>query len=432
MTKLELGNFKPIYIIQYLFVFLPFALITGPFLPDLFLSVISIFGIYCLFLTEFRRKYFFNPFIILLVLFYSYIVFCSLLSSNIFFSFQSSLFYIRYPLFIFGAVCLIHKNSKLIKYFAKVVIASVLIILFDIIFELIFGFNTLGNISPAKSIGRFSSFFGDELILGKYISLIFLYGFLIFTFNTKDKKISLKNQILLILYVSISFALIYLSGERTAFFYFLIIIIFILLSNIFILKLKLILIIIPILSLIVLTIISPSSKERLVNSTILQIIDKNSDTININFFSKVHELHFETAIKMFKQNKYVGIGPKIFRLECDYENYISLSDEDLSQNFDTQNGCSTHPHNYYLQLLAETGFFGFMMIIYFFLTSVVYLSKTLIQNTKYSFNLYLLYLIVFVNFYPIVPTVNFFNNWISVLIYLPFPFLIYLKNLNKN
>ena len=432
MKKLELGNFKPIYLIQLLFVLLPLALFTGPFLPDLFLSIISMFGIYCLFSVELRRKYFFNPYIILLILFYFYIIICSLLSNNILFSFQSSLFYIRYPFFIFGAVCLIHENSKLIKYFGKVVIISALIILFDIIFELIFGFNTLGNISPFKSIGRFSSFFGEELILGKYTSLIFLYGFLVFTFYKKDQKISLKNQILLILYMCISIALIYFSGERTALFYFFIIFIFILLSNLFIFKVKLILIILPILSLIVLTIISPPSKERLVDATINQIIDKDSGTININVFSKIHELHFETAIKMFKQNRYVGIGPKLFRLECDNENYITVIDEVLSADFiGIENGCSTHPHNYYLQLMAETGIFGFMMIIYIFLSSLIYLLKTLIQNKNYNFNIYLLYLIVFVNFYPIVPTVNFFNNWISVLIYLPFPFLIYFKNLNK-
>lgn len=432
MKKLELGNFKPIYFIQLLFVLLPLALFTGPFLPDLFLSIISIFGIYCLFSKEFRSRYFFNSYIILLIVFYFLVIICSLLSNNIFFSFQSSLFFIRYPLFIFGAVCLLHENSKLIKYFAMVVIFSALIILSDIIFELIFGFNTLGNVSPFKSIGRFSSFFGEELILGKYTSLIFLYGFLVFTFYEKNKKISLKNQMLLIMYIGISFTLIYFSGERTALFYFFIIFIFILLSNIFIFKLKLILIILPILSLIVLTIISPSSKERLIDSTITQIFEKDTDTININLFSKIHELHFETAIKMFKQNKYVGIGPKMFRLECDDDNYITRLDDDLRADYNgIGNGCSTHPHNYYLQLMAETGIFGFMMIIYIFLTSVIYLLKTLIQNNKYSFNIYLFYLIIFVNFYPMIPTVNFFNNWISVLIYLPFPFLIYFKNLNN-
>jgi O-antigen ligase len=38
-------------------------------------------------------------------------------------------------------------------------------------------------------------------------------------------------------------------------------------------------------------------------------------------------------------------------------------------------GCSTHPHNIYLQLLAETGVLGFIFLILIFLKIVIYSFK---------------------------------------------------------
>ena len=58
-------------------------------------------------------------------------------------------------------------------------------------------------------------------------------------------------------------------------------------------------------------------------------------------FSIEHDSIMRTAIQIFKENPIFGIGPKLFRVEC--------------KNINNGEGCSTHPHNSYLQLLAETG-----------------------------------------------------------------------------
>ena len=77
---------------------------------------------------------------------------------------------------------------------------------------------------------------------------------------------------------------------------------------------------------------------------------------------------------MFLDKPIIGHGPKMFRIKCNLERY-------------NPTGCSTHPHSIYLQLLAETGIIGFIIIFYFFAsTSYVLFKNTLINlftNKKY-------------------------------------------------
>ena len=66
----------------------------------------------------------------------------------------------------------------------------------------------------------------------------------------------------------------------------------------------------------------------------------------IKVFSYVHEQHYKSALTMFMDNKLLGVGPKLFREYC------------LKDDYYFNQGCTTHPHNYYIQLLAETGVIG--------------------------------------------------------------------------
>ena len=82
---------------------------------------------------------------------------------------------------------------------------------------------------------------------------------------------------------------------------------------------------------------------------------------NFYFFSYAHEKQFETAFNMFKDKPIFGHGLKMYRHKCD--NYSSSA-----------YGCSSHPHNTYIQLLAETGLFVnrfmFKKILILFLISL--------------------------------------------------------------
>ena len=69
--------------------------------------------------------------------------------------------------------------------------------------------------------------------------------------------------------------------------------------------------------------------------------------------TKDHQGHFELALKIFKENKLFGLGPKGFRYYC------------RGVKYDPPTGiCSTHPHNIILQIGSELGVTGLLIYIF--------------------------------------------------------------------
>ena len=91
---------------------------------------------------------------------------------------------------------------------------------------------------------------------------------------------------------------------------------------------------------------------------------------------------------MFLDRPIIGHGPKMFRIKCSDPKYAEL----LEPQNEVISSCMTHPHNFYIQLLAETGLIGFSILFFLFLY-VVYLSITkflyydLIKKEKNLFKL---------------------------------------------
>ena len=79
-----------------------------------------------------------------------------------------------------------------------------------------------------------------------------------------------------------------------------------------------------------------------------------------------------TAFKMFKDSPNDNKGPNMYRKKC-------LSDEKF---FIEQSSCTTHPHNFILQIMAETGLLGTFFLF-------VYIFFFLLIEKKSSFQLYL-------------------------------------------
>ena len=406
-------------IINYLFVLLPLTIITGPFLPDLILCLI---GIYFLMISFKKKnfKFFKSSYVILFVLFFFYIVLRSLLSSNILLSLESSLFYFRYLFFILGAVYLIKKNPIIIKWFTISLLMSLIITYFSGMSQIIFDFNFLGENSPRQDR---LVLFEEELIIGSFVARttpIFIGLIFFLDFNKKIKLF------LLTFTTSMSLFIIFMSGERTALFIYLFFISSMIILSNFKLSLKLTSFGVLLLLSSMIIFSNNTIKDRIITQTVSDLNLFNQNNGSINIFSEIHQGHMKSAYEMFKNNIIFGQGPKLFRNLCNNDEYTN------------EFSCSSHPHNTYIQLLAETGLVGFLFVFSFFILLFYFYIKIFFINNFNKKNLIKidnfqlsLFLILFINLWPLMPSNNFFNNWISILYYTPIPFLIYFFRLRS-
>jgi len=345
----------------------------------------------------------------------------------------SSYLYFRFILFslsiFFLCTCLDQGKHKVFHMLFSFVIS---VLLFDAIFQFFYGINILGFVVDTS--GRVSSFFQDELILGSFlVKLLPIFMWSLFFF-----KINLKNNfLLLIIFFSLYFISIYISGGRTSFFLllFLIFSFLILIKNIrLILSYSLLILIIFAICIKFFNLGSVDTSHRIFTKTFEQMTEFNSVTENsdkdkmksiellkgIRIFSDDHEGHIKLALKLFSENKIFGIGPKGFRHYCRQVNY----DPDYGI-------CSTHPHNTIIQIISELGLVG--LIFYFFaLTFILFHLLNLVRKNFFNDDCLAFYSItlgLLVNLFPFIPSGNFFNNWISIVLY--YNFGIYLFSYKK-
>ena len=170
---------------------------------------------------------------------------------------------------------------------------------------------------------------------------------------------------------------------------------------------------------------NPAIKERNLDYTINQITGEGSGEIKM--FSNVHHNYFLGSWKMFIDNPVFGQGPKMFRILCNETKFNINATEDA---------CSTHPHNTFLQLLAETGIVGiaFILIVFIKIIQLIYYHGLLyIRNKEYLLSDFQICLIAgfLVTLWPLIPSQNFFNNWINIIYYLPAGFFIYSTHVKK-
>jgi len=387
---------------------IPF-LIWGPFFPDLIVSISVLFFLYHLFKN--KIFYFFNktPSIIFF-LFWIVSIICSLLAEDITLSLKSSFFYFRIGVFACFIWYLIDKDKSIINYFYYALTLCFSALVIDGYFQYFNGENLFGL--KMDSSLRISSFFKDELILGSYLSRLFPLLFALFLIKQK-KKFEIYFIGLLFILVDV---LIYMSGERSSFF-------FLNLSTIFIIilikeyqKFRLVTFIIAILCIIF---FSFNSTTTSINRMFIEPakdmgLIKSSKTPAI--FTAEHDNLIRTAYKMFKDQPILGHGPKMFRVKCEYEKYAT----GISP-------CSTHPHNFYLQLLAETGIIGFLFL-FIALSYVLYAASrqliSIIFNQKRFLTDYQVCLLagILITVWPLSPNGNFFNNWLMIVYSLPVGF----------
>ena len=386
---------------------IPF-LILGPFFPDLIVSFSALFFLYYVFKNK-KFYFFYNKSLVIFFIFYFYCILISIfVAEDMMLSFESSLFYFRIGVFSCFIWYLIDKNKSILTYFYYALIICFSALVIDGYFQFFTGVNLLGYKIADM---RVSSFFGDELIMGSYLSRLFPLLFALFLVKQKQ-KFEIYFIGLLFIFVEV---LIYISGERTAFF-------FLNLSTVFIIILikeyqifRLITFIIAIVSIFILSLSLPNLSDRMFKDPAKAMgLTKSSNKTTI--FSIEHDSHYRTAYSIFRDQPITGHGPKMFRVLCkDSKFSIGISP------------CASHPHHFYLQLLAETGIVGFLFLFILF-GYVLFLSlkqfKCIIFKQKRPLTDYQVCLLagILISLWPLSPNGNFFNNWLMIVYSLPVGF----------
>ena len=223
------------------------------------------------------------------------------------------------------------------------------------------GFNFFGLKPVLDNPNRFSGMFGDELVAGTFIYFLAtpIIAHIVGQFKIYSNKLKIFNIIFIFV---VTLAIIQTGDRMSTLLYFssLIIVLFIILNSKMFLRLLFVILFFLILAL---------SSFQNVNKRYSNLYD---DLSNIKNFGYVRL--FSSSLNIWLNNKVFGVGVKNYRNVCD----ISTIDK----NTNLQTLCSTHPHNYALELFVETGLVGFFLffVFIFFIFKYLYLKKTLFKK----------------------------------------------------
>ncbi len=409
-------------------------------------------------------------------IFYFYLILTTLVLNEIheFNQIKTILFFFRFIFFTWAFYIIL--NKEIYKTSFKVLVFLFFLILIDSIFQLATQKNLFNY--DVIQITRISSFFKDELILGTFISKILPIIFICYlkVYNNTNNKF-------IILVIISSYILIFLSGERVAFFnlniLYLLILIFLMKKKKFqlskILFYGLLFVIISFFSFKGLSFIQKSffTKYLCSNSKYSDIKkfnficddpEVNSPRLSLNTIKeqagfnfticldRYNDLPLERAKKMCRlraENPLINFfGYKIYYLfsvqhhshyETAWNMFIDrplighgiksfryICDDYKINRF----SCSSHPHNHIAQMLSESGIVGLIFFsifyIYFIYRLILILFLKNLDDNKFVESIALSAIII--NFFPFLPSGFLFTNWSATLNLLP---LFYYFSLTK-
>ena len=380
----------------------PIFLITGNFLVNFFYISISILSV-----LNFNKKddFFRSNIFYLLVFFLIYLSINLLFSINFSNSYPRVIKFLLIILFIKEIFCF---NNKKEIYFEKIIkfwTILYIIVTIDIVFELIFGFNTLGFKSYLD--GRIASFFGDELVVGTFYHF---FSLIILSYFIKNKYPNLLIISLIIAIISISFMI----GERANFiklFFSILLFSFLILEINLIKKAGLVCLTLLIISGIFYS--NDSLKKRYYNQ--ISII-YSIDGLKKYFKESQYGAHQITAYEIFKDNVLFGVGLKNFREESKKSIYEN------PDYYKTNQRQSTHPHQIHLEILSELGLLGYIFFLILIFYSIIFSAKNyFIERNPYQISalIYILSCLI-----PLMPSGSLFSTFFGGIFWFSFGLMI--------
>jgi O-antigen ligase len=317
------------------------------------------------------------------------------------------------------------QQKKFFIYFNLIII---FLIELDILYQFFFYKDIFGYVpgmctdtSPIKCL-RFSGFFGSELVAGSYLSQIgFLILILFLNLNLKKSYFHFFLKLFLFLFL---LTIILLTGERAAL---LIIIISLFFISFFYKKIiNFFLFLILLLTFVFFS----AQKIESINSRFVQVFNSWSSTSEqTSIINKITQspwsFHYQAAIELLLEKPILGHGPKSFRIKCVNTNIDKKTREQI-QYYNSHRACSTHPHNYLLELLAEHGIVGgifFVGLIFFVFTGIYKKSKN--NRNEKLLTIIAVGSLVLAIIFPFKPSGSFFTTFNASMFFYIFGFFLY-------
>ena len=387
--------------------FLPLLLIFSRAVADTTIVIISILFLYYSFKQIgwgwVKQKWF------LFAIFFS--AYCltinSALSIDSAETFAYAFFFLRWPIFSMALAYWILSDLKSLKKFLISLTLLLLFIIFDTWWQFFFDQDIFGF--EKYSGNRLTGPFKGNPEVGTWLAKLILLPPLLLILYDKYKLQIHQNYFTYAFFIisTIVFLTIFITGERMQLLLILssiLIFVFGLISEkIFSLKKISLLLILSISIILFFAINFPETTQRAFFSTIEKII---------NWRSSDYGLVWQSAYDVWMQSPLFGVGLHKYREAC-----VNLGIYGTSHMNAIGPGVCFHPHNISLQLLSETGIFGFiifyLMVFYLAISSLKkYLKNSLWLPLALTFN------IIFTCFLPIASSTSFFSNKYGAIIWL--------------
>ena len=389
----------------------PISFISGNMLININIILIILSSLFFFGRDLFRINYFFLD--KLFFLFFFLVLLTGTINDFYFYSIKlawkgyfatilKSLFFLKYVLLYIVLRYLIEKNILNLKYFFIASFFGTLFVSFDIIYQFVNGVDIFGYKGIKNNL---AGPFGDELIAGGYIQRFSIFSFFLIPLFYRQNFMRYLNYLIPILFI-IFFITIILSGNRMPLLFFLfstsLIIIFNKQTRKFFLPALLVTTVIFYLF------INLNSK---VNENFRAFYDQISKMTVIviekdlkNNYVPPYLREFLTFYDTWLMHKYIGGGIKNFRYYCHKRPNIDKNSKSI---------CNMHPHNYYLEILTETGIVGFSLITLAFLTIIhlTLIKKYLLTSALNKNKIIVPFIFLFLaEIFPIKSTGSFFTT----------------------
>lgn len=412
-------------LINFLISLMPFSLILGNLIINTNIVLICLLGLFLygkqiLIIDDKIIKFLIFSFFSYIILITSYNNIPHIFNNELYAKhFYKSFFYLRFLFCYLVINKLIEENKFNLKLFIYSCAFFSFIVAFDIIFQVIFEKNLIGNPITAN---RPSSFFGEEHIAGGYLQKFIL--FFLFLIISKNKNELLNFLLFIIFFIPIILtanrmpAILYV--ESILIFYFLeknlkkIILFILFMLGIFFLFIKF-----PIVNRIDQNLNSFLNETKNIVIKAPKLFYYNSIEDNKeadNFGSTGYIVQFNSGVQTWKNNKIFGQGLRSFPLKC---------------KFGKNEVCSSHPHNYFIEIMLDVGIIG-LILIYSLIIYGVYKYLIFFKiGEKFTIITLPFFLIILLEFFPFRASGSFFSTGNSSIIFLILPILFNIKKLEK-